>query len=77
MSDPSAGEQHAFSEAHDLARKLTGEAHISGAEVGRGLLLAALSTLRKSIGHTDTAKLLYQYADDYAVRDNSNKGADE
>ena len=76
VSDPSAGEQKAFTDAYDLARKLERNYHISGAEVGRGLLVAALSMLRKNVGNTDTAKLLYEYADDYAVRDTSSKGAD-
>jgi hypothetical protein len=74
MSDPSIGEQRAFSEAHDLSKRLRDDAGISGAEVGRGLLVAAIDALRKSIGNQDTAKLLYTFADAYAVRDTSNKG---
>lgn len=73
MSDPSIGEQRAFSEAYDLSKKLRDDDGISGAEVGRGLLVAAIDALRKSIGNQDTASLLYTFADDYAVRDTSSK----
>lgn len=73
MDDPTIGEQRAFSEAYDLSKRLLEDAGISGAEVGRGLLVAALDALRKSIGNRDTASLLYTYADNYAVRDASNK----
>ena len=74
MSDPSIGEQRAFPRGYDLSKRLRGDDGISGAEVGRGRLVAAIDVLRKSIGNQETAKLHYTLADDYAVRDTSNKG---
>jgi hypothetical protein len=74
MSDeddyPTAAEQRAFSEAEDLAARLRREMGYDQGEIGKGLLVSALSQLRKSIGNEATAELLYQAADDYAVRQN-------
>lgn len=69
MCDPSIGEQKAFFDAYELSTRLIGDDGISGAEVGKGFALAAVSVLRKTIGNQDTAGLLYLFADDYAVRD--------
>ncbi len=71
MSDdddgPSWGEQAAFSQAYDLIARLSAE-H-PAAEVGKGVFVAALSCLRKALPNKEVAKLLYEAADDYAVRD--------
>ncbi|MBG6177155.1 hypothetical protein IWQ55_004793 [Labrenzia sp. EL_208] len=63
------GVQMAFSDAADLAERLVSEHGIPRNEIGQGFLTAALSQLRKSVGERETAKLLYEAADDYATRD--------
>ncbi|WP_152610469.1 hypothetical protein [Leisingera sp. ANG-DT] len=68
-NDPTPGQQEAFSEAHDLYKRLEAEGRVSLAEVGTGLLIAAVVVLRKAVGNKATAELLYEYADDYACRD--------
>ena len=64
-----AAEQAAFSEANDIAKRLREKDGFKQLEIGKGLLTCAVSELRKSIGNEATAELLYQFADDYAVRD--------
>lgn len=60
-------EQHAFSEAYDLIERLI-RAGGNPEFVGRGVLVAAVSCLRKSLSHDQIAEVMYQFADDYAVR---------
>ena len=59
--------QAAFIEVHTLIARLSAE-HPS-VEVGKGVLIVALSCLRKALPNKEVAKLLYEAADDYAVRD--------
>lgn len=70
--EPTAGEQEAFSAARELARQLREDHAIPQSEVGKGFLVAAVNELRKSIGEASTAEILYEYADDYAVRPLNN-----
>lgn len=65
---PSAAEQHAFSDAHALIRHLVEVEGLPPVDVGTGVLIAAISRLRKSMSETDLAALFYEYADDYATR---------
>jgi hypothetical protein len=65
---PSADEQHAFSEAHRLIHHLIAVDGLSAVDVGAGVLIAALSILRKHVSETEVAKILYEYADHYATR---------
>jgi len=65
---PTVGEQAAFSKAHEIAEHLREKVGFQQAEIGKGLLTCAVSELRKSIGNEATAELLYEFADDYAVR---------
>jgi hypothetical protein len=65
---PSAAEQEAFSEAHALIRHFVEIGGLPPIDVGIGVLIAALSFLRKNLPETDVAKILYEYADDYATR---------
>ena len=65
---PSVAEQGAFSDTHALIRRLVDIDGYSAAEVGSGVLIAALSILRTAMLETEVAKLLYGYADDYATR---------
>lgn len=65
---PSAAQQNAFSEAVDLAKRLRKEMGYDQGEIGRGFLISALNQLHRSVGNEETAKLLYEAADDYAVR---------
>ena len=64
---PSVGEQAAFSEAYDLAKRLAGMGY-GEAEIGKEFLVAAMGLLRKSLGNEATAKIMYEFADDYSVR---------
>lgn len=66
---PSAAEQFAFSQAYELVKRLREEDGLDQADIGAGLLIAALSQLREAVGDKETARLLYLYADDYATRD--------
>ena len=66
---PSAAEQFAFSRAHDLFDELTEKEGLQAAHVGRGFLTAAVHALSKGMSDEKIAELLYQYADDRAVRD--------
>ena len=66
---PTSAEQAAFSEAYDLAERLREKVGFQQSEIGKGLLTCAVNELRKSLGNEATAELLYQFADDYAVRD--------
>lgn len=65
---PSAEEQHAFSETHRLIRHLIEVDGLPAVDVGTGVLIAALSGLRKHMPETEVAKILYEYADNYATR---------
>ena len=65
---PTPDEQHAFSEAHDLIRRLIEADNLSAVDVGNGFLVAALSCLRKALPETEVSLLLFKYADDYATR---------
>lgn len=60
-------EQHAFSEAYDLIRRRI-EAGGDPRHVGQGVLVAAVSCLRKVLSNEEIAAKMYEYADDYAVR---------
>ena len=66
--DISPGEQAGFTEAHDLIARLTAETRFRPVDVGKGVLVAALSCLRKELPNYEVAKLFYEIADDYAVR---------
>jgi hypothetical protein len=64
---PYPDEQHAFSDAHVLIQsriKAGGNPH----HIGLGVLIAAISCLRKTLSYEEIAKIMYEYADDYAVR---------
>jgi hypothetical protein len=63
-----ADEQLAFTQALRLAEMLMTEQGCSAHHVGKGILVAAVSTLRKAMSETEIAKLFYEYADDYATR---------
>jgi hypothetical protein len=65
--NPTAGEQFAFSEARDLALRCIAEGY-PALDVGRGIFIAALVAFRKALPDTEISKILYEYADDYAVR---------
>jgi len=62
------GEQAAFSEAHDLIAWLTAGMRFHAVDIGKGVLVAALSCLRKELPNDEVAKLFYEIADDLAVR---------
>jgi hypothetical protein len=64
---PSAGEQFAFGEARTLALRCIAEGY-PAIDVGRGIFIAALVAFKQTLTDTEIAKLLYEYADDYAVR---------
>ncbi len=66
--DPSAGEQFAFGEALTIATRLVESQKYTSEEVGKGILVAAIATLRIDLPSKEVAKLLYRYADDYATR---------
>lgn len=68
-SYPSAAEQFAFTRALDLFADLTEKEGLQAAHVGRGFLTAAVHALSKGMKDEKIAELLYQYADDRAVRD--------
>jgi hypothetical protein len=64
---PSAEEQFAFSQAHDLIQRCISEG-FPAIEIGKGLLVASLVAFRKQLPEIEISKLLYEYADDYATR---------
>ena len=64
---PNPEEQFAFGKAHALVLRCIAEGYPPLA-VGRGIFIAALVAFRKTLSDTEIAKLLYEYADDYAVR---------
>jgi hypothetical protein len=64
---PSAGEQFAFGKARALALRCITEGY-PALDVGRGIFIAALVAFRETLTDTEISKLLYEYADDYAVR---------
>lgn len=66
---PSKGEQFGFSEAHDVVRSLVDVEGYDASEVGEGILIAAISCLKRSLDYEEIALLLYRYADFNAVRD--------
>ncbi len=59
-NEPSADEQAAFSEAHELATRLIADG-LNGKDVAHGLLIAAIAFLRKVDSDTMIAKILYEY----------------
>ncbi len=70
--DISAAEQAAFTETHDLILRLKTNPGYSSTDIGTGVFVSALSCLRKESSYAQVAKLLYEYADDYAVREHEN-----
>ena len=71
--DPSVDEQAAFSAAHDLQKQMVARG-LGRVDVAKGIFVAAISALRKSgMSNEQIAALLYEYADDYAVRDFEGK----
>ena len=65
---PTPDEQFAFTQANELVRRLVEVDELSASDVGNGILIAALSCLRKAMPETDVSRLLYEYADNYATR---------
>ncbi len=66
--EPSIGEQASFCEAHYLIRRLVNTTNFSISDIGRGVLGAAVSCLRKEIPDEKIARIMHAYADDYATR---------
>ncbi|MCH9053767.1 MAG: hypothetical protein IIA72_22400 [Proteobacteria bacterium] len=66
--DISLGEQVAFCEAHDLIKSLRADPRLNPVDIGKGVMVAAVSCLRKELPNDEVAKLFYQAADDYACR---------
>lgn len=62
------GEQAAFSATYDLIENLKGDTRLDPVDIGRGLMVAAVSCLRKELSNEEVAKLFYEVADDYATR---------
>ena len=66
--DISADEQKAFSDAHKLIDALLKQG-LDPADVGKGIFVAAIYALRKTLSNTSIAEIFYEAADDYATRD--------
>ena len=66
--EPSPAEQAAFSAAHKLIENLKLDARLDPVDIGKGVLVAAVSCLRKALPSEEVAKLFYKVADDYATR---------
>lgn len=66
--DCATGQQPAFLYASQLMCRLIQGDGFLPIEVGTGVLLAALATMRTSHSRTELAELLYRYADEFAVR---------
>ena len=66
--DLSASEQIAFCEAHDLIKRLQERPDLNATDIGKGVLVAAVSCLRKVLSGEEIAHIFYEYADDYAAR---------
>jgi len=62
------GEQAAFSATCDLIKKLKADTRLDPVDIGRGVLVAAVSCLRKELPNEEVAKLFYEVADHYATR---------
>ena len=65
--DISYDEQRAFSDAHRVIWSLL-EQGFSPVDVGKGVLVAAISILRENLSNEDVSKIFYEVADDYATR---------
>ena len=65
--DCATGQQPAFLYASKLMCRLIQGDGFLPMEVGTGVLLAALATMRTSHSRTELAELLYRYADELAV----------
>ena len=74
MSDDDVplGEQTAFSATYDLIENLKADARLAPVDIARGVMVAAVSCLRKELPNEDVAKLFYEVADDYATRGTEN-----
>ena len=70
--DPSPAEQAAFSAAHDLIKNLKADTRFGSVDIGKGVIAAAVSCLRKELPSEEVAKLFYEMADDYATRGSSD-----
>ncbi len=70
MSDDDVplGEQTAFSVTHELIENLKADTRLDPVDIGRGVMVAVVSCLRKELPNEDVAKLFHQVADDYATR---------
>lgn len=66
--EPSIGEQTSFSETHKLIKQLLEATDYTAADVGHGVLIAAVSCMRKELSYEKIAEILYEFADDYATR---------
>lgn len=66
------GEQAAFSATYDLIKNLKADTRLNPVDIGRGVMVAAVSCLRKELPNEEVAKLFYEVADDYATRDVDN-----
>ena len=68
VDHPSPAEQAAFSAAHDLIENLKTDVRFNPVDIGKGVMVAAVSCLRKALPSEEVAKLFYEVADDYATR---------
>ena len=70
MSDDDAplGERTAFSVTDELIENLKADTRLDPVDIGRGVMVAAVTWLRKELPNEDVAKLFHQVADDYATR---------
>ena len=67
-NDYATGQQPAFLYTSKLMCRLIQGDGFAPIEVGIGVMLAALATMRTAHSRTELAELLYRYADEYAVR---------
>jgi hypothetical protein len=65
---PTVAEQGAFSDAHDLVRRLIDIEQFPAFYVSKGIFIAAIVALRKTLSDEEVASFLYKRADDYATR---------